>query len=533
MPACKLLLVWCSLIFLPGALAAQNLVPNPSFTDINICTEYTSPCEAAAWWRVAPHIRRVTAVFNPQGVNNGDSYIQLESNQGFRQRREYLQTRLLAPLKAGKKYKVVVYAGSRHDYADGIDLLFRTQDIYSMFARFIDVQPSIRLREKHEVKHIKSWHVYETVYVPDSNYTNLVLGDFSPERRLKDDEEPLYFWVDSIAVTPLEDTEKLDNRRAKNVYGERHRHTLPDAYLRSQGMDLIKMATAPVVDTMLRHKREEFFRLLEAGGPKAPDATINRKLLELMQLQQTSSHCDTIILGSGLFTEKGAEINDKYAFVLDSALRYYQSGQPGKIKVIGYINRPGTDHYNELLSHDRAQTVVKYLVYRAGFTYDDFETHGMGRQSPRYDTLTGKGREGNDRIEIIVCTPPQMITLVPPSPPKADTLVIPDVLFKHNSAALEPRFLAKLDTLIRKIPKEKVELQVIGHTDNNGTDAYNEDLSRRRASTVATFMGMKGYADKVRYIAGEGEKRPVATNTTSEGRQQNRRVEIIIHKVVD
>ncbi|MCK7558333.1 OmpA family protein [Chitinophaga sedimenti] len=157
----------------------------------------------------------------------------------------------------------------------------------------------------------------------------------------------------------------------------------------------------------------------------------------------------------------------------------------------------------------------------------------MGRSKPRYDTGTLKGRQDNERVEIIVCSPPVFLSEVPPAPPKADTLVIPDVLFKTASAALEPRFMAKLDSMIQKIPKDKVELQVIGHTDNEGTDAYNDDLSRRRASTVSTFLGMKGYGDKVRYIHGEGERRPVATNATPEGRQRNRRVEIIIHKIVD
>ena len=69
---------------------------------------------------------------------------------------------------------------------------------------------------------------------------------------------------------------------------------------------------------------------------------------------------------------------------------------------------------------------------------------------------------------------------------------------------------------------------MIGHTDNTGSAEYNQDLSARRATAVAGVLLEQGVAPSRVRSFGRGEDEPVATNLTPEGRQQNRRVEIII-----
>jgi outer membrane protein OmpA-like peptidoglycan-associated protein len=76
-------------------------------------------------------------------------------------------------------------------------------------------------------------------------------------------------------------------------------------------------------------------------------------------------------------------------------------------------------------------------------------------------------------------------------------------------------------------------IDVAGHTDNTGTPEYNQGLSERRALSVADYISAQG-VQKVRInIGGYGETRPVASNATPEGRQENRRVEISIVPVVE
>ncbi len=118
-----------------------------------------------------------------------------------------------------------------------------------------------------------------------------------------------------------------------------------------------------------------------------------------------------------------------------------------------------------------------------------------------------------------------------PIPVINDTLVIPDVLFRFNSSELNPQFAYRLDTLIEKIKTRSFKsIEVIGHTDSLGTNAFNLDLSSRRAETVKHYLiAQLHYAPAAITTKGMAASIPVATNKTPGGRQRNRRVEIVLH----
>lgn len=111
-----------------------------------------------------------------------------------------------------------------------------------------------------------------------------------------------------------------------------------------------------------------------------------------------------------------------------------------------------------------------------------------------------------------------------------------DVLFDFDKSDIradaEP-VLAQLANLIEKLPQAPVEIE--GHTDSKGADAYNQDLSERRADSVKAYLvGGLGVTSERLRTRGHGEKRPVAPNSNADGsdnpagRQLNRRVEVII-----
>lgn len=104
-----------------------------------------------------------------------------------------------------------------------------------------------------------------------------------------------------------------------------------------------------------------------------------------------------------------------------------------------------------------------------------------------------------------------------------------DLLFAVDSAAVRPDLRADLNAVassLLKYPNSRIE--VIGHTDNTGTAAYNQDLSQRRAVAVASVLREAGVPGGRIAAYGRGEDQPIASNLTPEGRAQNRRVEIII-----
>jgi outer membrane protein OmpA-like peptidoglycan-associated protein len=103
------------------------------------------------------------------------------------------------------------------------------------------------------------------------------------------------------------------------------------------------------------------------------------------------------------------------------------------------------------------------------------------------------------------------------------------ILFDIDRAALRPEAeenLGKLAVILNKY--EDTDILIEGHTDATGTEEHNLDLSERRAKSVASKLATDK-VNPVRFtIMGYGEIQPIATNDTSEGRQQNRRVEIAI-----
>ncbi len=104
-----------------------------------------------------------------------------------------------------------------------------------------------------------------------------------------------------------------------------------------------------------------------------------------------------------------------------------------------------------------------------------------------------------------------------------------DVLFATDSANLRPdlsRDIQSVANNLLKYPNSRIE--VIGHTDNSGTAAYNQDLSQRRAVAVAQVLRNSGVPSNRISSYGRGEDQPIASNLSPAGRAQNRRVEIII-----
>jgi len=104
-----------------------------------------------------------------------------------------------------------------------------------------------------------------------------------------------------------------------------------------------------------------------------------------------------------------------------------------------------------------------------------------------------------------------------------------DVLFDSGKYTLRPlarEKLAKISGIVLGYPSLK--LAVEGNTDSVGTELFNQDLSEKRAEGVRTYLTQQGVPESSTTATGFGKTRPIASNDTSEGRQQNRRVELIV-----
>jgi outer membrane protein OmpA-like peptidoglycan-associated protein len=104
-----------------------------------------------------------------------------------------------------------------------------------------------------------------------------------------------------------------------------------------------------------------------------------------------------------------------------------------------------------------------------------------------------------------------------------------NVTFATDSADLKPKFFETLNSVAIVLNEfNRTLVDVTGHTDSTGSSAHNQQLSERRAGTVAEYLVAQGNNPQRFQVLGMGQNEPIASNATAEGRAQNRRVEIRI-----
>jgi outer membrane protein OmpA-like peptidoglycan-associated protein len=104
-----------------------------------------------------------------------------------------------------------------------------------------------------------------------------------------------------------------------------------------------------------------------------------------------------------------------------------------------------------------------------------------------------------------------------------------NITFDSDQSDVKPQFYDTLNSVALVFQEfDKSYIDVAGHTDSDGSDEYNQDLSRRRAASVARYLSAQSLNPDRFSVEGRGERQPIASNASAEGKAQNRRVEITI-----
>ena len=175
---------------------------------------------------------------------------------------------------------------------------------------------------------------------------------------------------------------------------------------------------------------------------------------------------------------------------------------------------PDDGSYKMVLSYGK-----KYRYTAEGETFDP-----ITKRIDASDINTYEEVESNLKLKT---TKP--IALGSPRGGTPKDLNLNSVLFEFNKSFLTPKAQDKLDGVISKLrANSELKVEIQGHTDNIGSNGYNERLARARIRSVRNYLTYHGIADDRLVNKGFGERDPVADNDTEEGREKNRRVEFKI-----
>lgn len=201
-------------------------------------------------------------------------------------------------------------------------------------------------------------------------------------------------------------------------------------------------------------------------------------------------------------------------------------GAPIKLKDSGYRPLAGVGVEFPLSDHLAGRLEYQYI--------DKVGNREIGYADPHYIGLAlvwNFSSRARPEPAPVVRAEPAPAPAPVPEPPQETRIVVDEhrhgPLFAFDKAEIaSSSSIDPVVEMLKKAPELRVE--VIGHTDSVGANAYNQGLSERRAQAVVRYLERNGIASNRISAAGRGEEQPVADNSTTEGRAQNRRVEFVV-----
>jgi len=388
------------ILLLCQRIQGQNLVPNPSFEDVNTCAEFSQPCSPSAWFFLS---RKLTTGYFPRFPSaTGSRHLQIVAASRETVNRQYWETMLLCPLQAGERYSVSLkIASPGNKKAELSTICPNLRDIGLWFtARFVFVQGDSILQPRTylslpgaTIKDLKNgWFEIKKEFVPTSNSTILIVGNFV--RTANADIMEQRNWlsptidvlVDDISVVRMKEATCSSYQKIKDsLYSITRRHSdnhpgdldpdFSDTLPPERSTDTLRRpTTTPINDPLF--------------GPEP------RRVIDTPRLSHPPPATDTIVIHNIQFDF------DKYLIQNPDTLQRYRSllTRPGikKIQVVGFTDDTGSETYNLDLSKKRAREITRLLSSKFDIPPALIEAEGRGI-SRKYPT-----KDLNRRVEIYI-----------------------------------------------------------------------------------------------------------------------------------
>lgn len=348
----------------------QNLVPNGTLEDANICTERQQPCSPSGWF----YIRKgeVSGYFSPS-VGNGYRYLMLLTANSENAIRTYWETMLLCPLVPGEKYTVRLRVASNgvgpnlHDigfyFTDS--LLFAGEDTLlrpDNYLQFADAKVE-------ELPHY--WFKLEKEFTVSEAHQYLIVGNFSREsnrkiiRERNFKEREMRMMIDDLEIIPENKAICAGAQHVKDsLYAIRERHSI------GLSRDTVVVAKDSVVPVVVPAVRDSIVERLQ------------ERKIDTLRINNIQFEFNSYVL--------------KNVAVLDSMSGFFVGKEIKRIQVVGYADNTGTDAYNKSLSEKRAKEISRLITARFGVSPALIESEGRGISNDYAD------KRLNRRVEVYV-----------------------------------------------------------------------------------------------------------------------------------
>jgi outer membrane protein OmpA-like peptidoglycan-associated protein len=213
-----------------------------------------------------------------------------------------------------------------------------------------------------------------------------------------------------------------------------------------------------------------------------------------------------------------SELQTAQARLQDAQTALSQKDSPATVDHLAYLARRHAEAGEALVEAARSQAEVAHAQ-------EERSRIVLAARAAEADRAKAEAAQANAQL---AQTQQELADLKAKQTDRGMVVTLADVLFDTGQSTLKPGADLTLDHLARYMrDNPHTRILIEGFTDSVGTDAYNDALSQRRADAVAGALMRRGVPEDTVRAIGRGKSYPVATNDTSAGRQQNRRVEIV------
>ena len=423
----------------------QNLVPNYSFEQYIDCperfTEWEKSYQLAPGWTFPT--RGTSDYFNAcntmdvgvpynfagrSGAKEGNAYMGMILKSEKENYREYLQTKLILPLKKGTRYCFTMYyklAGFSAFAIDKLGVYFNTEYMVEEIEDNLNFTPHLENHQGHFMTNRDEWTLFCGIYTAQGHEKYLTIGNFYDDENTPEKEVDVanldsnlvnnyaYYYIDMVSLHPIDECFvcSCDSGRTYSFDISSTQVTRKD---RSDGSIYIKIIDGDLADYRFKCSNGDttnFLTNLQTGNYQViiydPNGctyvkNIEIDLLKSLEEQFISTKIGRpIILNDIYFEYDKAVLKDESIPTLQKLLKLLEKYPKTDIEIHGHTSSEGTDAYNQRLSEARAWSVVKWLIQH-GIKPDRMLYEGYGEKMPVATNTTEAGKSLNRRVEFVV-----------------------------------------------------------------------------------------------------------------------------------